>query len=488
MSLSPQAHEIQALFQSGIRWIVWQHEDERACFAQLVEIAERLGRQLKRWSLDEETNAYLLFDQALDRMLAPDPPASAELWVWLDFAPPAPIAARLQRKLRRLAQACEGPVCLFLQFFAPSEPRPPERILLTQATGSQADLCVHIAQRCMEPDFGVASEIQDKIHAEREELARRCVGLERWQVDIALRMSALAKDDPESRIRAVEDYKQRVLQADRLIHPCQPRPANEMGGLERYKAWLRDQSRAMDPRAQALGVLAPRGALLVGIPGCGKSLAARVSADVLGLALYRIDLGRLFSGVLGSSEAKMRQTLALCERLAPAVIWIDEIEKGLAPSGSQSDGGTAQRSLATLMTWLQEHRAPIFLVATANRIASLPPELTRKGRLDEVFFVDLPNCSERRAILGIYGTNEWAGPPESQAQALQASEGYSGAELEVAVSQARLFAFQQERPPTWSDFLDALNNSVSLSKARQQEIEAMRNWGLRHARPASESL
>lgn len=486
MSSGRQSLEIQDLLQSGIRWIVWQHEDERACLQQLSEMAAALKLRLRTWSLDTESNAYPLFDQAMDQLLARESAPLDELWLWMDFDPPAALAGRLQRKLRRLAQSCKGVACLFLQFFPPSEPHPPERVWLNQRGSSQAELSEHIALRCVEPGLSVAPEILDKIHAEREELARRCVGLERWQVDIALRMIALVEDDPRSRIRSIEDYKKRVLQADRLIHPCHPRAASEMGGLERYKSWLAGQSRAMDPRAQALGILAPRGVLLVGIPGCGKSLAARVSADVLGLALYRIDLGRLFSGVLGSSEAKMRQALELCERLAPAVIWIDEIEKGLAPSGMQSDGGTAQRSLATLMTWLQEHRAPVFLVATANRIASLPPELTRKGRLDEVFFVDLPNRRERREILEIYGTQDWTRSPRCEAQVMEASEGCSGAELEVAVSQARLSAFQEGRAPTWPDLLHAITQSVFLSKAREREIVEMRSWGLIHARPASE--
>lgn len=475
--------ELGLALDAGQRWVVWHSEDEPRAREELVEFAQRRELELRFWSIDQDPNAYLHFDQALDDARVQGPDTSRQIWVWIDFQPPQTLANRLQRKLRHAAQNNSAPPCVFIQFFDASTPRPPERFHVYQSSPGIAELAEHISRRCIGSALPIDPTLADELFEQRHEIAQRSVGLSYWQMDIALNIAG-QHASPQARMAAIERYKSDSLNADRLVELCQPANETRLGGLDGYKAWLNEQKVAMSSGARQAGIASPRGTLLVGIPGCGKSLAARVTAHQLELPLYRLDLGRLFTGVLGGSEARMRQTLRLCERLAPAVLWIDEVEKGLSSGPGHGDSGTAQRSLATLMTWLQEHESPLFLVATANRIDELPPELTRRGRLDDTFFVDLPQPEERAAILEVYGVGDWQADEEMRRQVIARSEGYSGAELCGAVSQARLRAFIATRPPAWIDLLEAIQRTVPLSQSRRDEVERMRHWGQRHARNA----
>jgi SpoVK/Ycf46/Vps4 family AAA+-type ATPase len=235
--------------------------------------------------------------------------------------------------------------------------------------------------------------------------------------------------------------------------------------------------------------------LLVGVQGCGKSLAARVAAHVLDLPLLRFDPGRLFGSTLGETEGRLRRVLAAADRLAPVVLWLDELDKGLAGSdGAASDAGTTARMVGALLTWLQERRRPVFVVATANRVQDLPPELVRRGRLDEVFFVDLPDADARERITTIhleeaplrrYGSvPPLADAREAFTRLARSAEGWSGAELEAALVEARLDAFAQGRPLAAADFAAALASSVPLSRTYAEDIAALRAWAHTRARHA----
>jgi SpoVK/Ycf46/Vps4 family AAA+-type ATPase len=235
--------------------------------------------------------------------------------------------------------------------------------------------------------------------------------------------------------------------------------------------------------------------LLLGVQGCGKSLAARVSAEILGLPLVRLEPGRLFGGTVGQSEANLRATLALVERLAPVVLWLDEIDKGLAGTdGSQSDAGTTARVVGGLLTWLQERQEPVFVAATANRVDTLPPELLRRGRLDEIFFVDLPDPDQREEILRVHLEHvprrrlghvpPCADPWPAFADVIRTAEGYSGAEIEAALVEARLDAFADGRPLAAADLRRAVEASVPLSRTRAESIAALRAWATERARRA----
>jgi hypothetical protein len=256
--------------------------------------------------------------------------------------------------------------------------------------------------------------------------------------------------------------------------------AAEVGGLDVFKGWLKPRCESFNSaKARAFGLPEPKGVLCVGIPGCGKSLSAKEIARSWGLPLIRLDIGKVMGSLVGQSEQQIRAALAAAEACAPAVLWVDESEKGLAgSSGGGGDSGVGQRVFGTLLTWLQEKTAPVFVVATANKIENLPPELLRKGRFDEIFFVDLPNVEERETILGIHLARRDRKLTKSEVTRLvKASEGYSGAELEQAVIDGLFTAFADKaRKLKVGDVEEALKNTSPISKTMEKEITALRKW------------
>jgi SpoVK/Ycf46/Vps4 family AAA+-type ATPase len=261
---------------------------------------------------------------------------------------------------------------------------------------------------------------------------------------------------------------------------------DDIGGLENLKRWLAKRDGSWLDQAEAWGLPSPKGVLVTGVPGCGKSLTAKCTAALWGLPLLRMDVGRVFAGLVGSSEQNMRAALRTAEAVAPAVLWIDEIEKGFAGMGGPSgDSGTSQRVFGTFLTWLQEKTKPVFVFATANNIDRLPPEFLRKGRFDEIFFVDLPTDRERVPIWRVHLTkrlsSEGAGGKLTVDDALLAdlagrSEGYSGAEIEQAVVVALYDAFAERRPLEHTDLVRAIETMVPLSVTQAEQIRALRQW------------
>lgn len=254
---------------------------------------------------------------------------------------------------------------------------------------------------------------------------------------------------------------------------------DSVGGLEMLKEWVIKRRRALSPGARDFGLLPPRGVLLVGVQGCGKSLAAKAIANELGFPLLRMDIGRLFSKMVGETELNVRRALATAETVAPVVLWIDEIEKGLSgvKSSSASDAGTTSRLFGTIITWLQEKQAPVFVVATANEIEELPPEILRKGRFDEIFFVDLPSEAERREIFRIHLRKRGRDPERFDlAYLAQLSEGYSGAEIEQAIMEALYQVYGLKEDIETADIVLALKQQVPLSRTMREAIQNRRLW------------
>jgi len=253
----------------------------------------------------------------------------------------------------------------------------------------------------------------------------------------------------------------------------------DVGGLELLKKWLRMRKRAFAPDAQQYGLPAPKGIALIGIPGTGKSLTAKMIADLWGLVLIRLDIGALFGSLVGQSEERTRHALKLAEAVAPCVLWIDEIEKGL--STGNGDGGTSMRVFGSILSWMQEKTKPVFIVATANNIELLPPELLRRGRFDEIFFLDLPTNSEREEIFKVHIRKRARDPKNFEIGKLaQESEGYVGAEIEQAIIDAMYIAFNDPKKPsrefTTEDVLEALAKLIPLSKSQKEIINALREW------------
>lgn len=263
--------------------------------------------------------------------------------------------------------------------------------------------------------------------------------------------------------------------------------ASDVGGLDMLKTWLSSRKTAFSSnKAREWGLPEPKGLLLLGVPGGGKSLTARCIAREWGLPLLRLDAGRLFGSLVGQSESQTRQAIEAAEACSPCVLWIDEIEKGLSGTGGL-DGGTSSRVFGAILTWLQEKTSPVFVIATANRIKALPPELLRKGRFDEIFYVGLPDALARREIIEIHVRRRKRTLTQEDVNILaEATEGFSGAELEQAVVDALFTAWSENaREITRSDVLNAVKATTPLSKTMREEINEIEAWASTRARQAS---
>jgi AAA+ superfamily predicted ATPase len=285
-----------------------------------------------------------------------------------------------------------------------------------------------------------------------------------------------------------EEKKQIIRESQALEFYAVTETADDVGGLGVLKAWLRLREHAFTQEARDYGLPAPKGIALIGIPGTGKSLTAKMIGGLWRLPLLRLDIGSLFGSLVGESEERTRLALKLAETVAPCVVWIDEMEKGLAHQGSL-DSGTSTRVFGTILTWMQEKTSPCFVVATANNIASLPPELLRKGRFDEIFFLDLPTEGERQEIFTVHLRKRHRLPQDFDIQRLaQESTGYVGAELEQAIIDAMYIGFNDGRREfTTNDISFALKRQVPLSISQKETIEALRNW-LQEGRAQSASF
>ena len=250
----------------------------------------------------------------------------------------------------------------------------------------------------------------------------------------------------------------------------------DVGGLEVLKSWLRSREKAFTKDARDYGLPPPKGIALIGIPGTGKSLTAKMIAGLWQMPLVRLDVGALFGGLVGQSEENTRRALHLVETIAPCLLWIDEMEKAFATGGG--DGGTSTRVFGSILSWMQEKKQPVFVVGTANNIAALPPEFLRRGRFDEIFFLDLPSATERREIFKVhiekrkrpclaYDIDELA----------KVSEGYVGAEIEQGVIDGMYLAFNEnERDVTTADIVTALKRQVPMSVSSKEIIDGLRRW------------
>ena len=266
---------------------------------------------------------------------------------------------------------------------------------------------------------------------------------------------------------------------------------NSVGGLPEMKDWLQKRQHSFTQSARDFGLPLPKGILLLGVPGCGKSLSAKAISQAWQMPLLRLDVGKVFGSLVGSSEENMRRAIKTAEAVAPAILWLDELEKGFSgtKSSGSSDGGTTARVFATFLTWLQEKESPVFVIATANDVSQLPPELLRKGRFDEIFFVDLPNREERRAILEIHISRRGRAPSSYDLRKLvEASAGYSGSELEEVLVTALYNAYdegQGQTDITTEGILIAMREVIPLSQTMRERLAGMREWAKSRARRAS---
>jgi AAA+ superfamily predicted ATPase len=290
-------------------------------------------------------------------------------------------------------------------------------------------------------------------------------------------------------VKHVYGEKQQIIRKGGLLEYCEPDvDLRHVAGLDNLKDWLAKRQEAFSQRAVDFGLPAPKGMLLLGVQGCGKSLCAKATASFWKLPLLRFDMGRMFGSYVGSSEENVRQAIQTAEGVAPCVLWTDEIDKafsGAANSGG-SDGGTAARVFGTFLTWLSEKKSPVFVVATANNISQLPPELLRKGRLDDIFFVDLPNQEEREAILRVHLELRGRDPDKFRlAKLASLADGFSGAEIEEAIVAGLFDVFSGGGELNDQVIAKAIKETVPLSKTMGEDLDRLRHWSRGRARPAS---
>lgn len=322
-----------------------------------------------------------------------------------------------------------------------------------------------------------------------QQLAANLSGLPFTEAMRTLRLCVLAQGKADaSLLDAVLDAKREALRGDGLLETVR-RDASfaDIAGLQRLEDWLGKRKSALTLEGQKFGLVPPKGILITGVQGCGKSLAAKAIAGEWGFELARLDAGALYDKFVGESEKRLRKALDLAQKMAPLVLWIDEIEKAFASAGSSgdADAGLSQRLLATLLTWMQDRESGVFLAATSNNISALPPEMLRKGRFDEIFFVDLPNPAARAALFALHlkKRGRVAGSFDLEKLAA-ASDGFSGAEIEQAIASGLYTAFAAKQPLSTDILLAELQSTQPLSVTRAEDVSAIREWAHTRAVPA----
>ncbi|NJR49701.1 MAG: AAA family ATPase [Leptolyngbyaceae cyanobacterium CSU_1_3] len=313
-----------------------------------------------------------------------------------------------------------------------------------------------------------------------DDLVRSCQGLstERIRRVLARAIALHGELQPEDVDLILEEKRQTIRQTQILDFYPATENISDIGGLDNLKEWLLLRGGSFSERARQYGLPHPRGLLLVGIQGTGKSLTAKAIAHHWHLPLLRLDVGRLFAGLVGESESRTRQMIQLSEALAPCILWIDEIDKAFSGLDSRGDAGTSSRVFGTFITWLAEKTSPVFVVATANNIQSLPAEMLRKGRFDEIFFVGLPAQEERRAIFAVHLTR--LRPHNLKQYDLDRlayeTPDFSGAEIEQTLTEAMHLGFSQNRDFTTDDVLEAASQIVPLARTAKEQIEFLQEW------------
>jgi SpoVK/Ycf46/Vps4 family AAA+-type ATPase len=509
-------NEIEYLIRARYSLIyVYTFEEERA-FKIISGISQKLNKRIITWTATKglELEGKSLEPKSIDFKaalnLAGELAKEPSIFVWFDahsFLKPSSSPVFI-RELREFSQNLRTGLHSNSIIVSPSMDIPVE--LKKEIT--ILDLPLPDLDEVKKIIMGFISQFVDRqdIYIDQsnstiESLARASVGLSQAEIENCLAKSLVRnRRITNDEVKLILEEKKQIIRKSGILEyvSTEKLDLGQIGGLENLKRWLERRKATYYPEARDFGLDWPKGVLLVGVPGCGKSLCAKCIATTWQMPLLRLDLGRVFAGVVGSSEANMRTALNLCETVSPSIVWIDEIEKALAGAGNgASDAGTATRVFGTLLTWMQEKKSPVFVFATANNIHSLPPELLRKGRFDEIFFVDLPNEVERGEIFKIH-ISKLARPVEKfQINKLVEVSGetfwgedirLTGSEIEAAIKEGLLDAYTQkvnekmaERDLSTEDIVRAIQRTVPLAKVRKNEMSVLREWAKENAVRAS---
>ena len=470
--------------------LIWiRSQEESRVQALLSQTAQRLQRRLACWDFIDGLSGVLNADglgrrqpMAVLEWLQALPQTSPTLLLVKDFHRfcDDPGIARMLRNLSSALRETPHTLLLCSGPWNPPTELEETLTLLDLPLPDSKDLAKLLSSIASASGTTLASGVL-------EELTRACSGLSEMRVrQVAARALArrgqLGADDMAE---VLEEKRQAIARSDVLEFCSSESGTESIGGLDALKAWLEQRHRAFSDEARRFGLPLPRGVLLLGPQGTGKSLTAKAIAHSWSMPLLRLDVGRLFAGLVGASEARTRETIQRAEAMAPCVLWIDEIDKGFGGDG-RSDGGTSQRVLASVLTWMAEKSSPVFVVATANGIDRLPPELLRKGRFDEIFLLDLPSNEERLSILKLHLNQRRPGLTIPLETVAGRSDGFSGAELEQMVIEAMHLAFAENRELMETDLIRAASQLIPLSRTASEQLGALKQWASAgRARPAS---
>ncbi len=481
---------LQLLIRAGNPLIALETPDEPRAMRMIGEAASILGRPIAEWSV---TEGLVTGQPAVHRVLAePGRVASALRYVKDNDL-------QMIYVFKDLGMHCKDPQVVRLLrdlYFSPSTRL--WTMVLVDSTPPPPDV------RRLTIPFDVgwpdAEEIESVVRSTYQEIQRRSLEpvearLTRRDMELLVQTlhglttleaahavaGAIQADMvfDGSDLPGIVEAKRRILGTTGCLEPIIADVSpDEIGGLKNLKRWLNLRSSGFSQKARDFGLDPPRGILLLGVQGCGKSLCAKVVASAWRMPLVRMDPGVLYQKFIGESEARLREALHQAESMAPVVLWIDEIEKAFASANSASaDGGLSQRMFGTLLSWMQDHRHPIFLIATANNLAELPPELMRKGRFDEIFFVDLPGADEREAIFAIHLRKRHRDKAQYDLQRLvAASENFTGAEIEQAVISGLYAAFAEKAECSTEHILSAIQTTRPLAVVMREHVHRLRAW------------
>ena len=486
MSVSTSVHDIKTLVLSFHPVIVIETVEEDRAITLLKSVADQLWLPLSEWTVtlglirasDGETIATTAEPFQLLRHL--QAVAVEGLFVLKDFARHLD-DAKVARQFRETAQSfARGRSTMVLTGAPIHLPADIEsdvvRYELKLPDRDELLKVVYAVIQSLKATRKVETHLREE---DREQLLLALQGLTLNQARQAV-AELIMNDDRRTAhedMRVVLKRKAQMIQEGGLLeyYPVEDNRF-QLGGFANLKAWLERQKVGFTEEARALNLGPPRGILIVGVPGCGKSLAAKVIAREWKLPLVKLDAGRLFDKYIGESEKNFRKAIAMAESMAPVVLWIDEIEKGMvATGGGEADAGLSRRLFGAFLTWLQEKRQEVFVVATANDLSILPPELLRKGRFDEIFFVDLPDAQEREVILKIHLTLRKQDAAMFDCSKIVAScDGFSGAEIEQAVVGGLYRALSSKRPLNTDLLLEEINHTIPLSVTRREDIDRLR--------------
>ncbi len=500
LTIATRVKELQTLILSFHPLIIFETAEEERVVQLLQGATQEMNLPLLEWSVAQGlTRSIAATDHRWTDQCSTQPNASAyeqsteplqvlkliqdmsiKAVFWLkDFGPHLQDDPAIARQFRELVQQfSKGKSAIVVsggQVTLPSEiARNAVYIDLKLPTRDELDQVVGEVIRSLRARGRIQIDIQDH---DRSALVSALSGMTLQQARQILGYAALEDGRLDlADVPRIVNRKAQIIRANGVLEyfPPEDKPL-KLGGFNGLKQWLSRSHVGFGPQAQALNLSAPKGILIVGVQGCGKSLCAKTIAQAWKMPLLKLDAGRLYDKYVGESEKNFREAIRVAESMAPAVLWIDEIEKSLGNSGGDSDGGLSQRLFGSFLTWMQEKSQEVFVIATANDVSQLPPELMRKGRFDEIFFVDLPNAQERTAIVQMHLIQRQQNPASFDLpQLVAATDGFSGAEIESAVISSLYEALYRQQPLSTDTIVTAIKATVPLSVSRREEVDRLR--------------